>query len=123
MALRRQLLAFRRDVFNLRAPRDRGAAARVAGGLDQPAAQVLTEWLTLQDRRAAELSLGEPLLADEVAAGRDYLRELADDHRLRAGIMLASPSLDRYLSGYTEARGRSLSKRARRIERSLLESR
>lgn len=121
VALRRQLLAFRRDVFNLRAPRDRGAAARVAAGLGRPAAQALTEWLTLQDRRAAELGLGEPLLADEVAAGRDYLRELADDHRLRAGIMLASPSLDRYLSGYTEARGRSLSKRARRIERSLLE--
>ena len=27
VALRRQLLAFRRDVFNLRAPRDRGARA------------------------------------------------------------------------------------------------
>lgn len=125
VGLRRQLLAFRRDVFNLRAPRDRDAAARLADGqageLGQPAAQALTEWLTLQDRRTAELRRGEPLLADEVAAARDYLRGLADDPRLRAGIMLASPSLDRYLSGYTEAKGRSLSKRARRIERSLLE--
>ena len=125
VGLRRQLLAFRRDVFNLRAPRDRDAAARLAGGqageLGQPAAQALTEWLTLQDRRTAELRRGEPLLADEVAVARDYLRGLADDPRLRAGIMLASPSLDRYLSGYTEAKGRSLSKRARRIERSLLE--
>lgn len=121
VALRRQLLAFRRDVFNLRAPRDREAAARVAGGLGPAAAPALAEWLALQDRRAAELSRGEPLLADEVAVARDYLRELADDPRLRAGIMLASPSLDRYLSAYTEAKGRSLSKRARRIERSLLE--
>lgn len=121
VARRRQLLAFRRDVFNLRAPRDRDAAARLAGGLDQPAAQDLTQWLALQDRRAAELSLGEPLLAEQAATARDYLRGLAEDPRLRAGIMLASPSLDRYLSGYTEARGRALSKRGRRIERSLLE--
>jgi hypothetical protein len=121
VALRRQLLAFRRDVFNVRPPRGRDAAARIGEVLERPAARAVAEWLALQARRSAELAQGEPLLADEVAAARRHLRALADDPRLRAGIMLASPSLDRYLAGYTDAKGRSLSKRARRIERSLLE--
>nr|WP_238433737.1 lantibiotic dehydratase [Micromonospora tarensis] len=51
---------------------------------------------------------------------RAVLRALADDPDLRGGILLASPSLDSYLAGYVTGSG-PLGKRARRIERSLLE--
>jgi hypothetical protein len=122
ISLRRQMLALRRDVFNLRPPRDPQAAVRACEELDPASAAALREWLMLRARHADELRDGDRLLGKAVTEGRRQLRALAEDRRLRAGIMLASPSLDRYLSGYTEARAdRSLSKRARRIERSLLE--
>ncbi|MEO3859320.1 lantibiotic dehydratase [Acrocarpospora sp. B8E8] len=119
-ALRRDLVNIRRDVFNLRAP---GAAARdrAAGVLDAPARQELDSWCENRIRYADLLESGAGLAEAEVAESRQALRELAVDPTLRAGILLSSPSLDRYLPTYLNAGPGQLGKRARRIERSLLE--
>ncbi|MEW1841117.1 lantibiotic dehydratase [Nonomuraea angiospora] len=118
---RRRLLTLRREVFNRRLPKDLASARALAGHLDDQARDALLAWL---DQRAAyeeELRQGTAVLAEEAGLARAHLRELARDPRLREGVLLASPSLDRYLPAYLDAGAGPLNKRARRIERSLLE--
>ncbi|KAB2340033.1 hypothetical protein F8566_46380 [Actinomadura rudentiformis] len=116
--LRRGMLELRRDIFNRRMPREPDRARRLVAelGLGGPG-----EWLELRTRYQELLAAGERILGGEVRQRREYLRGLARDPRLRHGLLLASPSLDRYLSAYLEAPPGPLGKRARRIERSLLE--
>lgn len=118
---RRELLRLRRGVFNGRPPRDAAAARVLAERLAGEDRDVVLRWL---DRRAAydrEIGLGAAVLAEEVGPAREHLRRVARDPRLRHGLLLSSPSLDRYLSGYLDAAAGPLTKRARRIERSVLE--
>ncbi|WP_204013034.1 lantibiotic dehydratase, partial [Virgisporangium aurantiacum] len=118
---RRQLLALRRDVFNRRLPKDPASARALAEHLEDRNRDALLGWL---DRRAAyedELRRGAAVVAEEAEVARAHLRDLARDPRLRNGVLLASPSLDRYLPTYLNAKPGPLNKRARRIERSLLE--
>ncbi|PRX60667.1 lantibiotic biosynthesis dehydratase-like protein [Nonomuraea fuscirosea] len=118
---RRRLLTLRRDVFNRRLPKDLASARALAAHLDDQGRAALLGWL---DQRAAydeELRRGAAVVADETGLARAHLRELARDPRLRKGVLLASPSLDRYLPAYLDAGAGPLNKRARRIERSLLE--
>jgi hypothetical protein len=119
--VRRALIALRRDVFNLRLPRDPAAARRLACRLDPVGRKRTLDWLDVRARYEQRLAAGPELLAAGAQRHRAYLREVASDPRLRHGLLLASPSLDRYLSTYLNAPPGALSKRARRIERSLLE--
>jgi hypothetical protein len=119
--VRREMLALRRDIFNLRMPRDPAAAHRLAESLDQPHRDQVGDWLDLRTRYERLHTAGAATLDGEIRQRREYLRGLARDPRLRHGLLLASPSLDRYLSAYLDAPPGPLSKRARRIERSLLD--
>ncbi|MEV0429722.1 lantibiotic dehydratase [Micromonospora sp. NPDC050495] len=118
--LRRRLIRLRRDVWNLRRPDPADPAAWPAGPLGADTHRLLVDWLDTFAAYRRELAGGAPVLAAELAERREVLRELADDPDLRGGILLASPSLDQYLPTYLATPGR-LGKRARRVERSLLE--
>lgn len=119
--LRRGLLELRRDVFNSRLPRDVPLTRRLAAGLGTEARHATLDWLDVRIRREGHRDTGDAILADELHTRREYLREVVRDPRLRHGLLLASPSLDRYVPTYLEAPPAPLAKRARRIERSLLE--
>ncbi|MEO3769110.1 lantibiotic dehydratase [Micromonospora sp. B9E7] len=118
--LRRRLIRLRRDVFNLRVPRPADPTDWPAEALGTDTHRDLTRWLDTFAAYREELAAGPAVLDDELDSRRAVLRALADDPDLRGGILLASPSLDRYLAGYVTGTG-PLGKRARRIERSLLE--
>lgn len=117
-AARRTLINLRRDVFNVRAPRGLAAAEPLlsAGELAE-----LRAWFADWQRHEALLRTGSGILAEEIAAGRRELRRAAAKTDLRYGIQLSSPSLDEHLDGYLERADGPLSKKERRIERSLLE--
>ncbi|HEX6969068.1 MAG TPA: lantibiotic dehydratase [Micromonosporaceae bacterium] len=117
---RRRLIQLRRDVYNVRPPRLEDPEAWPVERLGADTHERLRDWLATMSTYRAELARGPRLLEAELAAQRALLRRLADDPDLRAGIMLASPSLDQYLSKYLTGSGK-LSKRGRRVERSLLE--
>lgn len=118
--LRRRLIQLRRDVYNLRHPRPADPEAWPAERLGTDTHRRLRDWLEAWSAYQAELAKGQTLLDEELTGQRALLARLADDPDLRAGIMLASPSLDQYLSKYLPD-GRPLGKRGRRVERSLLE--
>lgn len=118
--LRRELLELRRDVFNLRLPRDETCQA-VTGRLPAAVGGALTDWVALRRDHEARLRQGGAILDRELIQGREHLRALAEHPRLRTGILLASPSLDASMGRYLKTAGAKLDKRSRRIERSLLE--
>lgn len=118
---RRQLLELRRSVFNRRMPKNAATARELAADLDEPAARSLTEWLDRRAQYEQLLGAGDAVLAGETELARKQLRDLARDPRLRHGLLLSSPSLDRYLPTYLNGEDGKLNKRARRIERSVLE--
>ncbi|MFG2359920.1 lantibiotic dehydratase [Streptomyces sp. NPDC048521] len=117
-AARRTLINLRRDVYNARAPRGLAAAERL---LPTEELAELREWSADRQRHEALLRTGSDVLTEEVAAGRRELRRVAAETDLRYGIQLSSPSLDEYLDDYLRCGDGPLSKRQRRIERSLLE--
>lgn len=111
-AARRALLALRRSAYNGTAPRDPAAAAAAAEQLPE-----LREWLADRERLDALLAAGAGMVAAELGRTRAALREIvATEDRLRAGIVLASPTLDGQLDGWTGG----ADKKSRRIERSVL---
>ncbi|MFF0369971.1 lantibiotic dehydratase [Micromonospora sp. NPDC005087] len=118
--LRQRLIRLRRDVFNLRPPRPADPSAWPVAALGPDTHRDLAHWLETFAAYRRELAAGPAVLDDELGRRRTVLRALADDPNLRGGILLASPSLDRYLTGYLTGTG-PLGKRARRVERSLLE--
>jgi hypothetical protein len=115
--VRRALIAARRQIFNNRLPKDPPPLDGLPGDL----AAELEGWLS--DRAALErrLATGPDVLAEELRRSRLALRELAAEPRLRRGLLLASPSLDTYLDQYRTSQRATLSKRGRRLERTLLE--
>ncbi|HTZ43221.1 MAG TPA: lantibiotic dehydratase [Jatrophihabitans sp.] len=117
-AARKLLINLRRDVFNLRVPRGLAQAETV---LPATLTGRLHGWLADRARRDELLAAGAALTATEISANRAELRDIAAESDLRCGIQLSSPSLDEHLDGYLRADPDSLSKRSRRIERSLLE--
>jgi hypothetical protein len=119
--VRRRLLDIRRAVFNVRLPRGSGLFDELAGELGPGTLTALRDWVSLRRRYQEELDRGSALLAAEIDRRREHLRKLGSDAGLRTGILLASPSLDTYLSRYLERGSGSLTKRERRQERSLLE--
>ncbi|WP_307623930.1 lantibiotic dehydratase [Streptomyces sp. V3I7] len=117
-AASRTLINLRRDVFNARAPRGLAAAEPLL-----PPAELaeLRGWFAQRQQLDALLRTGSGILADDIASGRRELRGAATETDLRHGIQLSSPSLDEYLDGYLHRADGPLSKKERRIERSLLE--
>jgi hypothetical protein len=119
--LRRRVLELRRDVFNGRLPRRSDNEADVVAAVGPTTGPMLASWLEARRRLATLHGEGETVLDAELTARRRGLRELADHPRLRHGLLLASPSLDSNLRTYLNAPDGPLGKRARRIERSVLE--
>jgi hypothetical protein len=117
-AARRVLINLRRDVFNGRPPRKLRDAMRL---LAPEPLGMLHGWMAERERQSTLLGSGAQILGDELSASREELRRIASASDLREGIQLSSPSLDEYLDGYLGRAGGRLSKRERRIERSLLE--
>ena len=117
---RRPLIAARRRIFNNRLPGNAAVLHSLTGVTGDLGVEV-SDWL--RDRAALEelIGMGSDVLAAELRRSRAVLRELAGEPRLRHGLLLASSSLDTYLDGYRTSDRRALSKRERRIERSLLE--
>lgn len=120
-ATRQKLLSLRRDVFNLRVPKGRDRTAEVLAALPDDVADAVTEWISSRESLEEERAKGTILLAEEIEDQRAHLRKLVQDPRLRDGLLLASPSLERHLPAYLDAGTGRLSKRARKIERSLVE--
>jgi hypothetical protein len=118
--LRRGLVRLRRDMFNNRLPRDLAGARRIAAAVSEPLGDALASWLADRERLAETRLAGPAILADELDHARAALRLLAAEPRFRQGLLLASPTLDRYLDSYANGTG-ELTKRQRRMERSLLE--
>lgn len=117
---RRRLLAVRRQVFGNTAPRDPAAARELAAGLPEPVRTALTGWLDDRCRLDDRVAAGADVVAGELDRTRAELRGLvAREERLRAGLVLASPTLDGQLDAYAGDAGPA-GKRARRIERSVL---
>ncbi len=117
-AARRTLINLRRDVFNGRPARSLAAAETL---LPADSLAALRDWDAERARHEALLGAGAEVLASEVAAMRRELRRIARESDLRLGVQLSSPSLDEHLDGYLSRGDEPLSKRERRVERSLLE--
>ncbi|MGW6783500.1 lantibiotic dehydratase [Streptomyces sp. NPDC054987] len=122
-ARRRALLRLRRQIHNDRLPARPDASTETAveavATVDECAAEQLTGWLhrrRLLDKLLAE---GPSLLTADLARNRAVLRELVAGERLRSGLLLASPVLERQLDAYVRAEGAE-NGRTRKAERSLL---
>ncbi|MGW1942301.1 lantibiotic dehydratase [Streptomyces goshikiensis] len=122
-AQRRALLRLRRQIHNGRPPARRDASTETAveavAAMDEDAAEHLAGWLHRRGLLDKLLAEGPPLLAADLAGNRAALRELLADERLRHGLLLASPVLEKQLDGYASAEGVP-GGRARKAERSVL---
>src|SRR5690625_1374827 len=101
-ATRQKLLSLRRDVFNLRVPKERDRTAEVLAALPEDVADAVTSWISSRESLEEERDKGPILLAEEIEGQRAHLRKLAQDPRLRDGLLLASPSLERHLPAYLD---------------------
>ncbi|MBV2353994.1 lantibiotic dehydratase family protein [Streptomyces sp. J2-1] len=119
-ALRRRLLALRRQVFNNRLPGDPDAARALAAALDGTVGSDLADWLDARERWEELRRAGDGVLADGFARTRAALRALARDDRLRRGLLLASPTLEERLDAFAADSTPAPGKRTRKMERSLL---
>ncbi|WP_394815914.1 lantibiotic dehydratase [Streptomyces gibsoniae] len=119
-ALRRRLLALRRQVFNNRLPGDVDAARVLASGLAGTTGADLAAWLEARVRWEELRTEGDTVLAAGLARTRTALRALARDDRLRRGLLLASPTLEERLDAFADPTVPLPAKRARKMERSLL---
>ncbi|WSL80844.1 lantibiotic dehydratase family protein [Kitasatospora sp. NBC_01266] len=118
--LRRSVLSLRRQVFNNRLPSGLPAALDLARRLGGPTGEALTDWLTARRRHALATAAVESLYQRELEAGRAELRGLAQQDRIRLGLLLASPTLEGQLNAFVRAAGLMPDKRGRKLERSLL---
>lgn len=115
---RRLLINLRRDVFTGRAPRGLDRAAAL---LPEEEAAELRQWVRARADQEELLRQGADLVTGETAECREELRRIAATTDLRLGVQLSSPTLDEHLDAYLGRPGGRLSKRQRRMERSLLE--
>lgn len=120
-ANRQALLRLRRDVHNQRLPRDPEAALSAVAGHGTELRDTLTRWLADCRELQDTVSDGEEALAEDVAAARRHLLDLAENEVFRQGLTLASPLLDARLGDYAQSveSGRE-TKKSRKQARSLL---
>ncbi|WP_077801258.1 lantibiotic dehydratase [Streptomyces sp. JHA26] len=118
---RRDLLTFRRDLFNNRLPRAATPALGLIDALDPALGEATGQWLAARHALDALRLRGESLLDGELGAARAALRSLLDEERLRHGLLLASPTLEGRLEPYVRlGADRRPDKRLRKVERSVL---
>lgn len=116
--LRHSLINLRRDVFNARVPRNVEAAAGVIEHLPGQLREDLIAWLDAVTDMRELRRRGPEVFRAELPHRRMALQRLLALPVLRAGILLASPSLDEAIPRYLAADPYNLSKRTRRVERS-----
>ncbi|MFC1434798.1 lantibiotic dehydratase [Streptacidiphilus sp. N1-3] len=119
-ALRRRLLALRRQVFNNRLPGDPEAAARMVGDLDRETGRIAADWIRDRQHLGELRAEGTRLVAADLDRTRAELRRLVSEDRLRMGLLLASPTLDGQLDAFVDDRSARPDKRLRKVERSVL---
>lgn len=120
-AVRRLLVGLRRDVFNLRPVREGPAADAAIEALEPEHAATLRRLVESARRLTGLRDRGDEVLAAELRERRGTLLRLAGEPDLRLGLQLSSPSLDQYADRYLTELGGKPGKRARRVERSVLE--
>lgn len=118
---RRVLLSLRRDIYNLRLPSMGTSVDTALDRIDPAVRAEVAAWSAERTELGRLIEKGEELLAGELSVQRAHLRGLAEDPAIRHGLLLASPSLERYLPSYLQADPERPPKRARKIERALLE--
>jgi len=118
---RRRLIRLRRDVFNLRGIADDSVLDIAAAVVGENKLGGLREWVAARRRLDRLHGQGEAILADELLTARRAVRELATVPEFSLGVQLSSTALDLHADTYLAATSDKLGKRARRIERSLLE--
>ncbi|MFK4114788.1 lantibiotic dehydratase [Microbacterium sp. NPDC006705] len=116
--VRHALINLRRDIFNARVPRDIEATRAALAILPDGLAGDILEWIDLAQQTRDVRRSGADVFRAELPLRRAALQRLIATPVLRSGILLASPSLDEAIPRYLAADPASLSKRARRIERS-----
>ncbi|MFI6163468.1 lantibiotic dehydratase [Micromonospora haikouensis] len=118
---RRRLLALRRQVFKGLLPADQDAALATVAEVSPASVAALRDWLTRRQRLEQRLQGLDVLLDEELARSRVELWRLSGDPRLRAGMQVASPALDRQLVSFAGRDGAPpAAKKLRRVERSVL---
>lgn len=120
-ALRHELLALRRDVFNRRAPRPGPRHETIRGLLSPPDRRTLDGWLVTREGYGRLRAGGQAIHDADLERAREHLRALAGTETLRNGLVLASPTLDSYIDRYRAAGRGTLPKRLRKVERTLLQ--
>ncbi|MEV7416675.1 lantibiotic dehydratase [Streptomyces sp. NPDC089919] len=119
-ARRRALLDLRRRIFNNRLPADPEAAVRLVAEADPETGRRAAAWLRDRVRLAELTDSGPELLGAELGAARAALRRTLAEERLRAGLLLASPTLDGRLDAYLRDTAARPANRLRKVERSAL---
>jgi hypothetical protein len=120
-AARRGLLRLKRDVFNLRVPRDEQKIAQVAALLPDEERSHLLAWNMTYQRHAHLLAAYAEAFAQEYEEKRLLLKGSVQNEDFRKGLLLASPLLENSIEHYLASDNRQLNRNARTAERSLVE--
>jgi Lantibiotic dehydratase, N terminus len=117
---RRMLLELRRQLFNNKLPSLSGDVLTYLREHRPDLAEETEAWIAIRTSYLAHLGTGAALVKDELVAARRRLREIVRDDRLRAGLLLASPTLAGQLPVFAGSSGEKPAKKERKIERSVL---
>lgn len=116
--IRGKIVALRRDIHNGRFPRV--GSLSIVDHLPGDVTDRIRGWLELHAAMTGLLADGAGIVEREGGERRAFLKQVARHPRLRAGLVLGSPTVDAYLPGYLSS-GEVLNKRQRRLERTLLD--
>lgn len=117
--VQRALISLKRDVFNMRVPKNKEATA-TALALPELCDTNLSAWLEQLGRRDELLAEGQSLFETEIAQRRESFKEAIREPSFRKGLIIASPSLESDLDHYLKAPATKLNRRLRIVERAAL---
>ena len=117
--IRNRLVAFRRDLFNLRTPRDADLAA-AEGTMDAAAWADIAEFKDMLVRRADAVGAVATAYAEELRRTRTLFQQSLGDEDFRRGLLVSSRTLAMNLNRYRAVRAGALAARDEQIERGLL---
>ena len=119
--LRRKLINFKRNVFNMNLLSHQDDARQLLSILPSETTALLNEWLDLCERYWNTYSQGSDILAQESGQKRILFKKMINTPDFRKGILLASPILNEAIDAYIGSDNLKLSRKARTVEHSLLE--